>query len=365
MKEYNKKELAEVVGITQQTANNWIRNLGNGTTLAEKDLIEYVVNMPENRLDYKLKYLEELIRHGVVTKIKDNPKTITTDYHPMPIIPLKKYAVLSLIYGIDRMVGEESAAVKINGILKDKAIEDYIYFNDHKLKEVVKEYNCSRYFNRALLDILLKKCEKEGISINEVNTYLKVKMKMEKEKDETCEKEGECKVEYKRYMTGKELIEFFNQELLPNEFYNAEYIMYEIGKMHMKIESVRRRNIYPYICIPIDYYNMNRGIHRLAPKNINNIFNDLKEEFERLSFNIAHNQGISFKQYDPNKYIKETIYLPSIIPVGVRVRYVYYTEIEGSENVIERHIIDIIDGSNYPIHDTIKNYYTDLIRVVE
>ena len=404
MKMYNKEELQELMKLKPQTANNWINKIGNGVVISEKEIIDYIVNMSERRIDVKINHIETLIERGLVKKISDNPKTLYTDYHSVPIIPLKKYGILSLIYAIDKVSESEEGKAK-------RIIDNVIFSND----EDVKSYIIStikgvdeniRYPYYFITNMFLNNCTNDAIPLlrkeeidiigeeKAIEIYIKSEIEKEKRREEqrkifedmefynkmrfdkeieynqeeiklnTNNEKGESKMEYKKYMTGKEMVEFLNQELLPNEYYNAEFIMYNTDKFYTKVKSMRRKDIFPYLYTPTG--NGDYGeIYRFSLKDKENIFEDFYDHLKSTNINNMLN-----KEFKSDKYIREKIFMPLLFLTGVYERYVYFVKVGDSDDIIERHIVDIVPNNNIRYSPNknlfiVSNHSIDLIKVVE
>ena len=403
MKMYNKEELQELMKLKPQTANNWINKIGNGVVISEKEIIDYIVNMSERRIDVKINHIETLIERGLVKKISDNPKTLYTDYHSVPIIPLKKYGILSLIYAIDKVSESEEGKAK-------RIIDNVIFSNDVDVKNYIistikgvdEDIRYPYYF---ITNMFLNNCtsgaipllRKEEIDIigeeKAIEIYIKSEIEKEKKREKqrkifedmfynkmrfdkeieynqeeielnTNNKKGESKMEYKKYMTGKEIVEFLKQELLPNECYNAEFLMYNIDKFYTKVKSMRRKDIFPYLYTPTG--NGDYGeIYKFSLKDKENIFEDFYDHLKSTNIDKMLN-----KEFKSDKYVREKIFMPLLFLTGIYERYVYFVKVEDSDDIIERHIVDIVPNNNIRYSSNknlfiVSNHIIDLIKVVE
>ena len=404
MKMYNKEELQELMKLKPQTANNWINKIGNGVVISEKEIIDYIVNMSERRIDVKINHIETLIERGLVKKISDNPKTLYTDYHSVPIIPLKKYGILSLIYAIDKVSESEEGKAK-------RIIDNVIFSNDVDVKNYIistikgvdEDIRYPYYF---ITNMFLNNCtsgaipllRKEEIDIigeeKAIEIYIKSEIEKEKRREEqrkifedmefynkmrfdkeieynqeeiklnTNNEKGESKMEYKKYMTGKEIVEFLKQELLPNECYNAEFLMYNIDKFYTKVKSMRRKDIFPYLYTPTG--NGDYGeIYKFSLKDKENIFEDFYDHLKSTNIDKMLN-----KEFKSDKYVREKIFMPLLFLTGIYERYVYFVKVGDSDDIIERHIVDIVPNNNIRYSPNknlfiVSNHIIDLIKVVE
>ena len=165
-------------------------------------------------------------------------------------------------------------------------------------------------------------------------------------------------------MTGKEIVEFLKQELLPNECYNAEFIMYNIDKFYTKVKSMRRKDIFPYLYAPTG--NGDYGeIYRFSLKDKENIFEDFYDHLKSTNIDKMLN-----KEFKSDKYVREKIFMPLLFLTGIYERYVYFVKVGDSDDIIERHIVDIVPNNNIRYSPNknlfiVSNHIIDLIKVVE